>query len=89
MNGRTLRLLTALLIITNFTMAQSKTIPLYEAGKIPNAKATTEKELVQDYSSPERKFTFTMKVIVPDLTVYLPAKDKNSGVGVIICPGGG
>jgi len=89
MTGRSLRLLSALLITTTLTMAQPKTIALYEPGKIPNAKPTTEKELVEYHSSPERKFTFTMKVSVPDLTVYLPPKGKNTGVAVIICPGGG
>jgi acetyl esterase/lipase len=89
MSGRFLRILSALLVTTSFTMAQPKTIPLYEPGKVPNAKPTTEKEEVHDYSSPERKFTFTTKVITPDLTVYLPPKGKNTGVAVIICPGGG
>lgn len=34
----------------------------------------------------DRSVTF---VSVPDMTVYLPLKEKNTGVGVILCPGGG
>jgi acetyl esterase/lipase len=34
----------------------------------------------------DRSVTF---VSTPDMTVYLPLKEKNTGVGVIICPGGG
>jgi len=89
MNRRPLFVLTAFLLITTIAMAQPKTIPLYETGKIPNSKPTTEKEVVQDNSSDVRKFTFTMKVSVPDLTAYFPEKGKNTGVAVIICPGGG
>ena len=28
-------------------------------------------------------------VSTPDMTVYLPLKEKNTGVGIILCPGGG
>ena len=34
----------------------------------------------------DRSVTF---VSTPDMTVYLPLKEKNTGVGVILCPGGG
>jgi acetyl esterase/lipase len=34
----------------------------------------------------DRGVTF---VSVPDMTVYLPLKEKNTGVGIILCPGGG
>jgi acetyl esterase/lipase len=34
----------------------------------------------------DRSVTF---VSMPDLTVYLPLKEKNTGVGIILCPGGG
>src|SRR5579864_907946 len=34
----------------------------------------------------DRSVTF---VSTPDLTVYLPLKEKNTGVGIILCPGGG
>jgi acetyl esterase/lipase len=34
----------------------------------------------------DRGVTF---VSTPDLTVYLPLKEKNTGVGIILCPGGG
>jgi len=34
----------------------------------------------------DRGVTF---VSTPDMTVYLPLKEKNTGVGIILCPGGG
>jgi acetyl esterase/lipase len=34
----------------------------------------------------DRSVTF---VSVPDITVYLPLEEKNTGVGIILCPGGG
>lgn len=77
------------LILTQHAMAQPKVIPLYETGHIPNAKPTTQKEVVNEYKGEDRTFTFTMKVTVPDLTVYLPEKSKNTGIAVIVCPGGG
>jgi hypothetical protein len=38
------------------------------------------------YSIVDRSVTF---VSTPDMTVYLPLKEKNTGVGIILCPGGG
>jgi len=64
-------------------------IPLY-TGVIPNNKDLTG---LQDTGNnfivknvPNR---FITRVIMPELTVYLPEKTKNTGIAVIICPGGG
>ena len=88
---KNLRALTglALIILTQHLMAQPRVIPLYEAGKIPHARPTTQKEVVNEYKGDDRTFTFTMKVTVPDLTVYLPEKGKNTGMAIVVCPGGG
>jgi len=56
-------------------------IPLYD--KIPNSIDSKIKEISRANGA-----TLT-KVTEPTLTVYLPAKEKATGMAVIICPGGG
>lgn len=66
-----------------------KVIPLY-AGQAPNSKnlpGLTDTTAV--YGSGEEAFVFMLRVASPDLTVYLPEQKKNTGIAVIICPGGG
>jgi acetyl esterase/lipase len=66
-------------IITFSSMAQ-EIIKLYP-GAIPNSKQSGKKETLTSgmYSG----------VTIPTLEIYLPEKDKATGAGVIICPGGG
>lgn len=64
--------------------AQEIIIPLYPAGKIPNYKKTTETE--KHDTSDIIKITLVQE---PDMTVFLPAKNNNTGQAIIICPGGG
>ncbi len=62
-------------------------IPLY-GSKIPGAKiapADYKETAVAGTDGVSR----VSKVTDPTLTVYLPAKGKSNGTGVIICPGGG
>jgi acetyl esterase/lipase len=82
-------LITSTIMFTQFSMAQPKVIPLYETGKVPFAKPTTQKEVIESSNGDGQKFTFTMKVTVPELTVYLPEKSRNTGIALVICPGGG
>jgi acetyl esterase/lipase len=72
-----------LVILTQITFAQ-KVIPLYE-GQIPNAKPTNLSDSTLNFG----KMSFIIRVIKPDLTMYLPEKSKATGMAVIICPGGG
>lgn len=65
-------------------MAQTLTIPLYPAGKIPNYQATNEKE-----KRDSGDILVISLVQVPDIAVYLPAKRNATGQAVVICPGGG
>lgn len=66
-----------------------QTIPLYEPGKIPNAKATAVQEKTNTFESGGRTIRFVMDISTPELTIYLPSKAKNTGMAVVICPGGG
>ena len=69
-----------------FRMSFSQTvIPLYQ-DSIPNSKPSVDRET-------EETEGVNAKLIVhfvsrPSLTVFLPPKEKASGVAVIICPGG-
>jgi acetyl esterase/lipase len=68
--------------------AQPSTVPLW-SDPAKTAPATDIKETWTDRGKNgvvDRSVTF---VSTPDLTVYLPLKEKNTGVGVILCPGGG
>jgi acetyl esterase/lipase len=75
-----------LLLISFKTMAQL-TIPLYEGtipGNLDNLQLTESTNPIKVGTS---EATFTVNVTVPQMTIYLP--QKSSGIGVIICPGGG
>ncbi|MDR2282640.1 MAG: alpha/beta hydrolase [Sphingobacterium sp.] len=71
---------------TIFFNAQSQErVPLY-AGDIPNSLPSKNRE--QDFSNTSVD-TITKFVSEPSLTVFLPDKNRQNGIGVIICPGGG
>ncbi len=68
--------------------AQPSTVNLW-SDPAKTASASDIKETWTDRGKNgvvDRSVTF---VSTPDMTVYLPLKEKNTGVGVIICPGGG
>src|SRR3954451_18304893 len=69
-----------------FTVFSQQEMNLYE-GEIPNArKVDTAKNVLIEAPRPYGRSYFT--VVMPNLTLYLPAKAKNTGAAVIICPGG-
>ncbi|MCU0379602.1 MAG: alpha/beta hydrolase [Chitinophagaceae bacterium] len=75
----------ACLLFLSFQGFSQKVIPLYE-GQIPNAKKDSGfKE--QAFDIPMGRFETV--VLKPTLTLYLPDKKINTGLAVIICPGGG
>jgi acetyl esterase/lipase len=60
-------------------------IELYE-GPIPNSRPFPNEENARY----ERKsILIVSKVLLPTLTIFLPPKEKATGIAVIICPGGG
>lgn len=79
----------ALLFALPFTLiGQPSTVNLW-SDPAKTAPATEIKETWTERGKNgvvDRGVTF---VSVPDITVYLPLKEKNTGVGIIICPGGG
>src|SRR3989442_3587935 len=59
-------------------------------GKVPDDYGTIGEETFRPPWSEESKGTrWLTNVTKPTLTVYRPAKDKDSGSAVLICPGGG
>ena len=68
------------LTTVNFVQAQ-KVVKLWD-GSPPASNGITEKESVRDGS-------FVINVSIPELEIYLPEKANNTGMAVVICPGGG
>lgn len=68
------------------THSHSQTVmPLYK-DSIPNSKPTPNEETAETNGD---GVLIISKVSRPALTVYQPPKEKRTGAGVIICPGGG
>lgn len=81
-------LILALLLCFTMNNAQ-QVIPLYD-GKIPNSKQIVGlKDTTAVFPSGNKTIHFVLRVSSPDLTIFLPEKSKATGIGVIICPGGG
>jgi acetyl esterase/lipase len=79
------KLLVIITLLISVTLFSQDSIPLYPSG-VPNSRpaAITEKH-VRDQNGMVR----INSVTIPAITIYKPAKEKNKGVAVIICPGGG
>jgi acetyl esterase/lipase len=77
-------LLMNIFIINGF--AQPVTIKLWPEG-IPGSKA--DPSYMENITTNEGRIIRCEKVVNPDLTVFLPAPEKATGVAVLICPGGG
>ena len=77
---KTLKICFVLLFIFSLNIKAQQVINLYP-GAIPNSKESNVKE-------DERSGMFS-GVTKPTLEIYLPEKEKATGVGVVICPGGG
>ncbi|WP_266368739.1 alpha/beta hydrolase [Tellurirhabdus rosea] len=80
-------LATALFASDGMSQSKPETIELWPAGKIPYAIANSA---VQEKADPGNDgIARISNVTVPTLAVYLPPKEKATGVGVMVCPGGG
>jgi acetyl esterase/lipase len=66
-------------------MQAQQVIPLYD-GVIPNSKPEPDKENSRYEGD---SILIVSRVSRPSLTLFLPPKEKATGVAVIICPGGG
>lgn len=58
-----------------------QSFPLYGDGPIPNSKPGPDEEFGGDHG-------FLRKVSRPQMQVYLPAKNRANGAGILIFPGG-
>ncbi|HOY04614.1 MAG TPA: alpha/beta hydrolase [Saprospiraceae bacterium] len=81
--------LTLTLLLLLHRLSAQKNIPLY-AGQIPNSTmATGLKDSVLLFQMGKDTGHFVIRVVQPDLTMFLPEKSKSTGIAVVICPGGG
>jgi len=74
------------ILYSSFASFSQHVVNLYD-GELPNAKNV---EGVKNVSmeAPRPYGRSYLTVITPNLTLYLPPKEKNTGTAVIICPGG-
>jgi acetyl esterase/lipase len=77
----------ALLLAALVLAADPPVVPLWEAGP-PGFEARKGEREVRDRQSKSGEYRVT-NVHQPYLTAFLPPADKATGVGVVICPGGG
>src|SRR5438034_2894761 len=85
---KTLVLLAMLISISMLHAADvPKAILLWRNGA-PGSEGKTAPEVGKP-EGPERNFTNITNVHNPSILPYLPAKEKATGVGVIVLPGGG
>ena len=81
-------LLVAILIGQTPADAQM-TVPLYE-GRVPNStQHAVSKDSVLTFPVGGEPVRFIVRVARPEAIVYLPEKAANTGMAVVICPGGG
>ena len=80
----------AMLLLVGLVCHGQQTIPLYPKEGIPNElENSIEEEVSIRFLENGDEFRFITKITHPELSVYLPETEKNTGIGVIICPGGG
>jgi acetyl esterase/lipase len=79
---RLLSIFTALHLMT-MVHAQQQEIPLYN-GAIPNSKPTKDVEKAEGAN----KLSLSL-VSNPTLKIFLPSKEKATGMAIVVCPGGG
>src|SRR5262249_47414124 len=58
-------------------------------GKAPGETGTIAAEQLLDQKPGEKPVKRLTNVSTPTLTVFRPAKDKDTGAAVLVCPGGG
>lgn len=71
-----------LLILISVNASAQKTVKLWE-GNPPTDNKITEAE------NEDKNSGWITNVSSPELSIYLPEKSKNTGMAVLICPGGG
>jgi acetyl esterase/lipase len=73
----------ATILLSQFSHAQEKSIPLY-TSTIPNSKPAPT-----NYQERTDSYGYITRVSVPELIPFFPKAGSTNGTAVIICPGGG
>jgi len=68
-------------VLAETRLSEPQTLPLYGDAPIPNSRPTTDREIDEGGSA--------SNVTRPTIQVFLPAKAKANGAGVLVFPGGG
>lgn len=88
-----LSLATLLLIvgppILNSRLPEHPEIPLWPAKAVGDYGTVGEEHVRAPEDSPTRNAKWLTGVTRPTITLYRPRKGKNTGVAIIVCPGGG
>jgi len=71
-----------IVLFTSISMQAQKTIKLWENNPSTNNEITEPEKF-------EREGGWVTNVSVPEISIYLPEKSINTGMAVVICPGGG
>ena len=78
------------ILLSKVSLHGQKTTDLYPAGSIPNEVSHNLSEVTEAYQGPGGETRrFISRISRPELTIYLPAAEKRTGIGIVICPGGG
>jgi alpha-L-rhamnosidase len=78
-------------IVSPFYLSAQTTIPLYEAGKVPNSIPVTtlvDSIYTQSWLTGRDTVVIVPRTIMPTLTIFTPLAEKATGIGVIVCSGG-
>ncbi|MFQ3652079.1 MAG: alpha/beta hydrolase [Gemmataceae bacterium] len=82
-------LLTGLLGPMALLAAEPLVLDVWPEGKPPGVKEIQGGEKVEPDKPGARKVTRLTNIDRPSIHVFRPAKDKNTGAAVVVCPGGG
>ena len=78
-------LIILIILFATVGLSAQEVIPLYD-GEIPNSIPNTMKEEPMKFGDEVAGFR---NISEPTLEIFLPAKEQATGMGVIVCPGGG
>ena len=81
-----LRLCLLFLLVSTTALTQHMKLDIWP-GKIPGSK--TSKTYKEETNKNDAGRPRISRVTTPEMTVYLPQKEKANGTAVVICPGGG
>lgn len=77
-------------LLLGFTGWGQETADLYPAGSIPGELPHSLSEVTEKYQGPGGESRrFISRISRPEITMYLPVAENRTGIGIVICPGGG